>query len=66
MVLQSKIYNTLQVNTYICKHSDPNVPLNEKGKVWVNNMNAGMVPIEYLSNKQPLFKTAIEMIPLNP
>jgi hypothetical protein len=29
-------------------------------------MNGGMTPIEFASNNIPLFKDAIELIPLNP
>jgi hypothetical protein len=46
--------------------TDPKVSLKDKTTRMVNNMNGGMSPVEFLSNKFPAFQTAMEMIPLNP
>jgi hypothetical protein len=55
-----------EAKTQLKYFADPKVSLKDKTTRMVNNMNGGMSPIEFMSNKFPAFQTAIEMIPLNP
>jgi hypothetical protein len=55
-----------EAKTQLDYFHDPKVSLKDKTTRMVNNMNSGMTPVEFLSNKFPAFQTAMEMIPLNP